>query len=166
MGRATKGFEMPDDPDLILLVNEAFAQDMLRAPSVSLRGGDAIDGYYSPIEFDPDVDALDDEYIENKAYNALPYLDAESWRHYLPALIRYTVSTLGRTDSLTPDGLLWSLRPPDREPPRLGSLSEEQKAAIRAFLEYLAFEAESDLQPLACQILEEYWIENPLYGER
>jgi hypothetical protein len=64
------------------------------------------------------------------------------------------------------EGLLWSLRPPDREPPRLGSLTPAQEEVMRAFLEGLGFEDGSVHQDLALQVLEEWWVENPLYRKR
>ena len=47
------------------------------------------------------------------------------------------------------DGLLASLRPPDREPPRLASLSAGQEAVVVAVLDVLAFAgvAASRLRP-------------------
>jgi hypothetical protein len=56
-----------------------------------------------------------------------------------------------------------SLRPPDREPPRLASLSPAQERVVRQLLEALAFAEDSVWQADACQALEEWWIENPLY---
>jgi hypothetical protein len=56
-----------------------------------------------------------------------------------------------------------SLRPPDREPPRLASLSPAQERVVRQLLEVLAFAEDSVWQENACQALEEWWIENPLY---
>ena len=57
------------------------------------------------------------------------------------------------------DGLLQSLRPPDRVPPRLGSLNSEQEAVIVEFLERLAFGNEHDAERnLVLQVREEWWI--------
>jgi hypothetical protein len=65
------------------------------------------------------------------------------------------------------DALLSSLRPPDRTPPRLASLSEEQEAVLREFLEEIAFAAEPNhYQDLAMQVLEEWWIPDALYRVR
>jgi hypothetical protein len=61
------------------------------------------------------------------------------------------------------DALLWSLRPPDREPPRLGSLSAEQEAVVVAALDVLAFDPRSACQDLAMQVLEEYWVPGAFY---
>jgi hypothetical protein len=62
------------------------------------------------------------------------------------------------------DALLSSLRPPDRTPPRLASLTEEQEVVLREFLESLAFAGESNpYQDLAMQVLEEWWLPNALY---
>ncbi len=64
------------------------------------------------------------------------------------------------------EALLWSLRPPDREPPRLGSLSAEQEAVVVAVLDVLAFDERSLDRDLAMQVLEEYWIPGALYRKR
>jgi hypothetical protein len=64
------------------------------------------------------------------------------------------------------EGLLGSLRPPDREPPRLGSLSGEQEAVVVAVLDLLAFDERSGCRELAMQVLEEYWVPNALYRHR
>ena len=68
---------------------------------------------------------------------------------------------------MAPEGLLYSLRPPDRDPPRLASLTPEQKAAIVAFLEALAFDDNAAYyQADALQILEEWWLPNARYRNR
>jgi hypothetical protein len=64
------------------------------------------------------------------------------------------------------DGLLWSLRPPDRTPPRLGSLTLEQEAVVIAFLDELAISEDSLYNDFAMQVLEEYWVPNALYRNR
>jgi hypothetical protein len=54
------------------------------------------------------------------------------------------------------------LRPPDRYPPRLTTLTEEQEAAVTAFLERVATDHRgADLQEEARQALEEWWRPNP-----
>jgi Family of unknown function (DUF6714) len=64
------------------------------------------------------------------------------------------------------EGLLGSLRPPDRDPPWLGSLSEEQEAVVVAVLDLLAFDDRSACRELAMPVLEEYWVPNALYHRR
>jgi Family of unknown function (DUF6714) len=62
------------------------------------------------------------------------------------------------------DALLSALRPSDRVPPRLASLTEAQEAVVREFLELLAFGDEpSPYRDLALQVLEEWWLPNALY---
>jgi hypothetical protein len=133
---------------------------------MTLRGGASVDSYFVPPPFDPDIDKPTDAYLEAYAYWGLTYLDPVSWRHYLPCLIDYAIRHIGEPGSLITDGLLWSLRPPDREPPRLGSISPRQEEVIVEFLDLLAFDAGSTYQELAMQVLEEYWIPNALYRER
>lgn len=64
------------------------------------------------------------------------------------------------------DGLLCSLRPQDRKPSRLGSLTSEQEAVVVEFLDEVAFSDDSVYQDFAMQVLGEYWVPNALYRER
>src|SRR5262249_42371857 len=89
---------------------------------------------------------------------ALGYLDARSWRHYLPRLISYAFR---RPDdpAMAVEALIRSLRPPDRYPPRLASLTAEQETVVVAFLETLALgDASGHVQDDAQQALEEWWL--------
>ena len=61
------------------------------------------------------------------------------------------------------EAVVWTLRPPDRDPPRLGRLSAAQESVVVAVLEHLAFSPHSRSQDLALQVLEEYWIPGALY---
>jgi hypothetical protein len=65
--------------------------------------------------------------------------------------------------SLVVEALIASLRPPDRDPPRLGSLDSVQAGVVRELLEVLAYSPKSVYQAQACQALEEWWIEGALY---
>jgi hypothetical protein len=121
----------------------AFEADVAAAPRMTLRGGAAVDSYDEPSGFDPRLDQTTDAYLEAYAYWALPHLDPISWRHYLP-----------------------SLRPPDRDPPRLASLSAEQERVVVAVLDVLAFDARSVHRDFAMQVLEEYWVPGALYRNR
>jgi len=106
-----------------------------------------------------------DEYLEMYAFAGLPYLDPASWRHYLPYLIEYSLCH-PRSGSMVLDGLLYSLRPPDRVPPRLGSLEVDQESVVVAFLERIGFEEPAlPEQNLALQVTEEWWIPGALYRE-
>lgn len=153
--------------DLARRAYEAFKQDADALPPMTLRGGDAADSYDMPPPYDAALDAPTDAYLEQYAYWALFHLDPESWRHYLPRLIDFSLRNA--TSAATPradmvvEGVLWSLRPPDRDPPRFAVLTEEQEAVIKAFLEFLAFDDGSDHQDLAMQVLEEYWMPGALY---
>jgi hypothetical protein len=136
-------------------------------PTVTLRGGDALDSYSSPPPYDAALDAPTDAYIERYAYWGLNFLDAASWRHYLPRLIDYTFGHLHDSTGMVADGLLFSLRPPDREPPRLATLTPVQEAVIVAFLEELAFaEDGAPHREDALVALEEWWLPNARYRPR
>jgi hypothetical protein len=151
------------------LVDRAFAafrSDAAALAPMTLRGGAAVDGYYAPMAWDADIDRPSDAYLETYAYWGLPHLDSASWRHYLPYLIDYAVRQLGEPGSLVTEGLLSSLRPPDREPPRLASISAEQEAVVVGLLDVLAFDEGSAYREFAMQVLEEYWVADALYRKR
>jgi hypothetical protein len=149
--------------EVIERAKAAFAEDAARSPAMTLRAGSYIDSYDTPPALDPEVDKLTDDYIEKYGYFALPHLDPDSWRHYLPALIDYTLRNLSMPETMVPDGLVWSLRPPDRDPPRFGSLNKEQEAVISAFLEVLCYGEHNFCEDAACQALEEYWMPGAQY---
>lgn len=149
---------------LLAMANAAFAKDAASPPGITLRGGDALDGYDDPPPFDPILDEVTDTYLERYS-GGLTFLDAASFRHYLPHLIGYAVRRFGQFTDVC-DALLHGLRPPDREPPRLASLTPDQERAVTAFLKLLAFSESSAHQAFACQVLEEWWIPGALYRKR
>ena len=137
---------------------EAFRAETDAPPPLTLRGGNAVDGYDEAEPFDPAHDEPTDDYLERFAFWGLGYLDARSWRHYLPRLIDYAFR---RPDdpAMVIEALIRSLRPPDRYPPRLASLTADQEAVVVAFLETLALgDAGRHLQEDAQQALEEWWL--------
>jgi hypothetical protein len=145
----------------------AFQADYESTPELSLRGGNALDSYDEPPAYDPALDAPTDEYLAQHTFWGLGYLDAASWRHYLPQLIDYSIRHIAVPGTMAIEGVLWSLRPPDRVPPRLGSLNAEQEAVIVEFLELLAFnEQASAYHDFAMQILDEWWLPNARYRDR
>lgn len=150
--------------DLVNAAALAFKAESAEPPSTSLRGGDALDDYKSPPPFDAQVDKATDEYIERYIWG-LGYLDPRSWRHYLPILIEYAVRHAEGGSDIG-DALLTSLRPPDRDPPRLASLSVEQESVVVQLLDYLAFSEVSGYQEFAWQLLEEWWAPGALYRPR
>ncbi|MGZ8160913.1 MAG: DUF6714 family protein [Methylobacter sp.] len=144
---------------------KAFQADALSVPQMTLRGGYAEDSYdFAPLP-DPVLDALTDTYLEAYTFWGLAYLDPASWRHYLPHLIDYAFRHMD-DPKMVVEGLLHSLRPPDREPPRLASLNAEQESVIVAFLEDVAFSEDSANRDFAKQVLEEWWIPSALYRKR
>ena len=152
----------PAAADIIRRAREAFGADAGSPPPVTLRGGNALDGYDRPEPFDPAADDPTDAYLEGFAFWGLAYLDARSWRHYLPRLIDYA---LRRPDdpAMIAEALVRSLRPPDRYPPRLGALTPAQEAVVAAFLEQIALgdAAAPELRAEAQQALEDWWLPNP-----
>jgi hypothetical protein len=128
---------------------------------MTLRGGCAVDGYDVAEPYNPSLDEPTDAYIEGFAFWGLGYLDATSWRHYLPRLIDYALRHADH-QSMVVEAVVRSLRPPDRYPPRLGSLTAEQESIIREFVELLAFgDVVAGVEEEAHQALEEWWLPNP-----
>jgi hypothetical protein len=151
---------------IVAQAEAAFRTDSAAPPALTLRGGDAVDSYETPPPYDPALDQPTDEYIAAYTFWGLIYLDAASWRHYLPQLIAYTFRHIADPDTMAPEGLLHSLRPPDHDPPRLATLTLVQEAAIVAFLEALAFGDDTGYyQADALQILEEWWLPNARYRD-
>ncbi len=141
--------------ELIADVFAAFAAEAQAFPAMTLRGGDALDAQRDPPPFDVLVDAVSDEYLEAHPWGS-GYLDALSWRHYLPFMMAYALRHVTETSDVV-DALLTSLRPPDRDPPRLGSLSKQQETVVLRFLDVQAHSADSANLDLAAQVLAEWW---------
>ena len=131
-------------------------------PPMSLRGGNAADEYAEVPAFDPKLDEPTDAYLESY-YWGLAHLDAVSWRHYIPRLIEYALEHKANSRTMVVDAFLASLRPPDRDPPRFAVLSAEQERVLVAFLDVLAFDADSAWSSEASVALEEYWAPGALY---
>ena len=132
--------------DLIADLFAAFSAEGTAFPPMTLRGGDALDAGKPAPPFDVLVDAISDEYLEAHPWGS-GYLDAASWRHYLPFMMEYALRRITESSDVT-DALLTSLRPPERQPPRLGSLAKAQETAVLRFL---------DVMDLAALVLSEWW---------
>ena len=151
----------PKQLDLAIRIVAVFADALASAPTMSLRAAGEIDAGMAPSLHDAERNSPSVAYLEKHAYD-LPFLDAKSWKHYLPLLLAVAVSNAEAAPNAV-DGLLSSLRPPDRQPPRLASLSAEQEQVLVAVLEFLAFSENSSHSDAACTALEEWWGESPLY---
>ncbi|HUQ81398.1 MAG TPA: DUF6714 family protein [Gemmatimonadaceae bacterium] len=151
--------------EIVRRAYEVFRADLDAPPPITLRGGNAIDSYDDVPPYDPDVDEPNDVYLETHAFHGLNFLDARSWRHYLPRLIDYALRNIASNapGTMAIDALLWSVRPPDRDPPRLASLTREQDEVIVAVLDQLAFADDSVYKTDAMQVMEEWWVPNALY---
>ena len=141
--------------DLIADIFAAFSAEGTAFPAMTLRGGDALDLDKPAPPFDVLVDAISDEYLEAHPWGS-GYLDAASWRHYLPFMMAYALRCLDEPGDVT-DALLTSLRPPDRNPPRLGSLDKAQETAVLRFLDVMAYNEQSASRDLAALVLSEWW---------
>src|SRR6185437_3263882 len=150
---------------LLDLISAAFPVGATHAV-LSLRQGDEIDSHETPTPDDLPVDwRLVSERELDEHQWGFTHLDAESWRFYLPAFLAYSVRHFSRGESLVIGACLSNLRPPDRVPSRFATLTERQRQAVVSVLEFLAFGCKSDFTADACQVLEEYWIEHPLYPD-
>lgn len=141
--------------DLIADIFAAFSAEGTAFPPMTLRGGDALDLNKPAPPFDVLVDAISDEYLEAHPWGS-GYLDATSWRHYLPFMMEYALRHLTEASDVT-DALLTSFRPPDRNPPRLASLTKTQETAVLRFLDVMAYNADSASMDLAAVVLSEWW---------
>jgi hypothetical protein len=154
-------FDAMNSQGLVDRAFHAFAEDLGHHPALSLRGGNDVDGYARPQPFDAERDQPTDTYLEQFAFWGLGYLDAASWRHYLPRLIDYALRHPDDPNMVV-EALVRTLRPPDRYPPRLRSLTADQEAVVTAFLEKVALgSACPECQEEAQQALEEWWHPDP-----
>ena len=127
-------------------------------PPLTLRGGSAVDSYDEATPFDPEDDAPTDAYLEAFAFWGLGYLDARSWRHYLPRLMSYAFRHPD-DPAMAAEALIRSLRPPDRYPPRLATLTADQEGVVVGFLEALApGDGSVHLRADAQHALDEWWL--------
>jgi hypothetical protein len=146
-----------DDPFAVLVAEAfaAFSADGADVPALSLRGGDALDADRPVPPFDVLADAVSDAYLEAHPWGT-GWLDPASWRHYLPYLLAYALRHLETTNEVT-DALLTSLRPPDRNPPRLATLDRAQETVVLRVLDVLAHAPGAATADLAGQVLAEWW---------
>jgi hypothetical protein len=133
----------------------AFSAEGTAFPPMTLRGGDALDLDKAAPPFDVLVDAISDEYLEAHPWGS-GYLDASSWRHYVPFMMEYALRHITEASDVT-DALLTSFRPPDRDPPRLGSLTRAQETVVLRFLDVMAHAEHSASTDLAAVVLAEWW---------
>ena len=138
----------------------AFSAEASAVPTVSLRAGNALDDYRTPPPFDPALDAITDDYLRRYSWG-IGYLDAFSWRHYLPHLIEHAVRCHPTGSDIT-DALLQNLRPPDRGD-RFAAMTVEQEAVVVRMLDLVAFSDASPHAAGAQVALEEWWAPGALY---
>src|SRR5215217_4358550 len=150
-----------DTSSLIADAYDAFRADASIPPPLTLRGANAVDSYEPPPPFDAAADHPTDEYLEQFAFWGLAYLDGRSWRHYLPGLMDYACRHPD-DPHMVGEALVRATRPPDRYPPRLGSLDPRQEGVVRTFLECVV---SGNVLPHgradAIQALQEWWLPNP-----
>ena len=153
-----------DPREIVRRAFDAFRADVGSPPPLTLRGGERVDSYDFPAPYDATLDEPTDAYIEQFAFHAMPFLDARSWRHYLPRLMDHVFRRPDEPTGLVIQALIRSLTAPDREPPRLATLVAEQEAVIVAFLEQLARDPQyGDNAEDAQQALLDWWVPNALH---
>ena len=130
--------------------------DLPASPPMSLRGGNALDGYEAAPAYDSVIDRVTPAYLEAHFWG-IAHLDSQSWRFYLPHLLGHALQNISNPTSNATDALLFSLRPPDRDPPRFGSLEGSEEQVVVEVLNKLAFSEESAWREPAMIALEEYW---------
>lgn len=139
-----------------------YFENLPSEPPMSLRGGNARDEYRAVPGYDPEIDLISPDYLETYFWG-ISHLDVSSWRFYLPHLLEYAIQNRSNPDSNALEALLLSLRPPDREPPRFGSLSALEEEVVVSVLDKLAFSDDSAWQAQAMLALEEFWAPGALY---
>lgn len=146
-----------DHDEQLQLARIAFRDELAQSPALTLRGANSVDSFDHPEPFDAALDEATDEYLERLAYWAMPYLDARSWRHYLPRFIEYAFAH-PEDPAMVIEATVHSLRPPDRVPTRLTTLSAAQEEVIVRFLEHLAQSDVEWTRDEARSALEEWWL--------
>ena len=131
---------------------------------MSLRAGNAADSCALAPPFDHELDRITPGYLEENFWG-LSHIDADSWLFYLPHFLRYSVENIANPSSNAIESFLFSLRPPDHEPPRFRALSSEQEQAVVGVLDQLAFADNSAWTEDAMIALEEYWAPGANYRE-
>ncbi|MGN6525363.1 MAG: DUF6714 family protein [Burkholderiaceae bacterium] len=146
-----------DDPFGALVADlfTAFAADGTAVPALTLRGGDELDAGRPAPPFDVLVDTISDTYLEAHPWGS-GWLDTASWRHVLPFMLAYALRHLDAPSEVT-DAALTSLRPPDRDPPRLATLTKAQETVVLRVLDVLAHAPGAATADLAAQVLSEWW---------
>jgi hypothetical protein len=144
---------------LVMALLDAFSRELIILPSLTLRGADDVDSFRAPSTYDPMLDIVTDMYLE-RYYHGVAHLDAQSWRHYLPPLLAYTSRHRRRVTEVA-EAVLWSMRPPDRDPPRLASLSIQQAGAVDAVLESLERDPDCAQRAFVAQVRREWHSQLP-----
>ena len=158
-----------DATELAKMIEAAFPPT-LPSGAITLREGNQVDTSYAVTSPSPasehfeDWHIIPDAYIEEHHWG-LRYLDREAWLFHLPRFMSYSLLHAHDAGAMVVDETISNLRPADTPDRHLRALSAQQKAVVRAFLEFLAFDSTSAYQTDATQALEEYWIENPLYPD-
>jgi Family of unknown function (DUF6714) len=105
---------------------------------------------------------LPDELVESE-YAALSFLSPDGFRHFIPAYMSFTLRHLG-SGAAAVDSTIWSLAPvfyedagiQDFVVSKLSSLTDDQRAAVMAFLEAIRELGDDYVAEQASQALS-YW---------
>jgi hypothetical protein len=134
---------MRDNAQLVIeRIERAFSGVRLGA-GVSLREADVIDDYGTDAERKKAraQDELDDwkqipEDLISRYYSCLCFFDAEGMRFHLPAYMRFAMMHYRDSDSASIDFTIYALGYGDD---RFSLLTAPQRAAVRHFLKFMAF---------------------------
>lgn len=125
---------------LLIQIETAF-RDVFLHGGVSLDEAQDLDDYV-PLEASRKPDGttpwqdVSDESLY--AFQAMPFLDAQGLKYYLPALMHWILRRGAETDSLAPCLLLWGFK--YMTEPKVGQLCllvEEQRQCVTEFLQFL-----------------------------
>lgn len=138
-------------------IDDAFPSVVSTPPEMTLRGGNEIDSYKDAIPYDAEVDFPNDEYLEKYAFWGYIYLDYESWKYYLPIILKYALrhDKNNSNNGMVTETLLNSIRPPKENIYKLKLDNIEQHKIVMDALDIIAFSDEYSEAEYAMQIIQE-----------
>lgn len=110
-----------------------------------------------------DWECVPDQDIEECCW-ALPHLDPESWRYYIPAYMIWTLTNFRSSDSVVSDFTIYTFEPYLADPQmrahatdRFGLLNEPQSRAVCQFLRHMAADEDNADAVVATRVVDEFW---------
>jgi hypothetical protein len=157
-----------DAEPIIAAIREAFAD--ARRGRITIHEAEVIDSYGSEAEREEarkhDTEAhwseVPDREIEECAW-ALPHLDPESWRYYVPAYMIWSLRYFQTNNSIVSDFTIYAFNLHDDSElreyklARFRLLNPAQARAVGLFLRYMADHRDHADSETAARALAEYW---------